>query len=405
MGLSSQLLPAAALSGAENRFGEDVSFLSRHVETIVLESNRSQSAGARVAVVPAYQGRVMTSTAGGAQGVSYGWINYAHIASGRTAPQINVYGGEERFWLGPEGGQFGLFFPAGSEFVFSDWQTPPLIDTEPFDVVSRNDHSVSFRKDAEVKNYANTKFRMRIERTVELLTLEETETSLKVKFAAIPFVGYRTINRVTNTGDDAWTKARGLPSIWLLGMYKHSPATTVFVPFRQGSEAVLGPVVNDDYFGDVPVDYLRIDDNTIFFSGNGRRRGKIGLSPRRSLGICGSFDPDRGVLTVVKYERPPADVTDYVNSMWEVQEHPFAGDVVNAYNDGPPEPGEKPLGPFYELETSSPALALKPGETGEHVQETYHFEGNDQQLDALSRSIFDVSIEQIESALPDLVEN
>jgi hypothetical protein len=79
--------------------------------------------------------------------------------------------------------------------------------------------------------------------------------------------------------------------------------------------------------------------------------------------------------------------------------------VVNAYNDGPPEPGEKPLGPFYELETSSPALALKPGETGEHVQETYHFEGNDQQLDALSRAIFDVSIEQIESALPDLVEN
>ena len=118
--------------GADRTFGEDVRFLSEHVRTVVL-GNDAQ--GPRVAVVPAYQGRVMTSTATGDQGTSFGWINYEHIASGENSPHINVYGGEERFWLGPEGGQFSIFFPPGAEFNLEHWQTPALIDTEPFDLL------------------------------------------------------------------------------------------------------------------------------------------------------------------------------------------------------------------------------------------------------------------------------
>ena len=29
---------------------------------------------------------------------------------------MNVFGGEDRFWLGPEGGQFALYFKAGDPF-------------------------------------------------------------------------------------------------------------------------------------------------------------------------------------------------------------------------------------------------------------------------------------------------
>ena len=100
----------------------------------------TENGGPRVAVVPAYQGRVMTSTAGGAAQPSYGWINYAHIESGQTTPHINVYGGEERFWLGPEGGQFSIFFPPGGKFELADWQTPTVIDTDSFDVVGPQRH-------------------------------------------------------------------------------------------------------------------------------------------------------------------------------------------------------------------------------------------------------------------------
>ena len=83
-------------------FGQDLDFLRQHAEVVLLSDHTGQ---AQVAVVPKWQGRVMTSTAGGSGGASFGWVNRELIASGVTQPHINVYGGEDRFWLGPEGGQ------------------------------------------------------------------------------------------------------------------------------------------------------------------------------------------------------------------------------------------------------------------------------------------------------------
>lgn len=378
-------------------FGEDVAFLNERVETIVL---RSDAGTACVAVVPAYQGRVMTSTAGGAEGRSYGWLNYAKIDEGVSADaQINVFGGEERFWLGPEGGQFSIFFEPGAKFEFAEWQTPPLIDTESFDVVESSDTRVSFRKDATLLNYSKSKFELRIDRTIELLSTANVESSLDVEVEGLDFVAYRTTNRVTNTGDTAWTKENGLLSIWLLGMYKHGPETTVVIPYVEGPAEEFGPMVSDDYFGKVPADRLKAIEGVMYFSGDGKLRSKIGVSPQRSKGICGSYDAARGVLTVVKYNQPGSEVVEYVNSMWELQEKPYKGDAINSYNDGPPEPGAKPLGPFYELETSSPALALQPGKSGVHLQETIHVEGSPERLDELAKELFGVGLKQIQSAL------
>jgi hypothetical protein len=86
--------------------------------------------------------------------------------------------------------------------------------------------------------------------------------------------------------------------------------------------------------------------------------------------------------------------------MWEIQEDPFAGDVVNSYNDGPPAPGAKPMGPFYELETSSPAAALAPGASLTHVHRTFHLEGEAADLDAVARRVLGVPLEGIRTALP-----
>ena len=106
------------------------------------------------------------------------------------------------------------------------------------------------------------------------------------------------------------------------------------------------------------------------------------------------------MLTIVTYNQPDAAVTDYVNSKWEMQQQPYAGDVINSYNDGPPQPGARPLGPFYELETSSPALALRSQQTATHVQTTAHFAGSREQLDRLASQLLGVSLSQITSALP-----
>jgi hypothetical protein len=41
------------------------------------------------------------------------WVNRALIASGKIAQHMNAVGGEDRIWLGPEGGQFSIFFAPG----------------------------------------------------------------------------------------------------------------------------------------------------------------------------------------------------------------------------------------------------------------------------------------------------
>ncbi len=376
-------------------FGQDVEFLRQYVDTIVL---KNEAGNALVAVVPGYQGRVMTSTAQGNKGTSYGWINYDYIKAGEVTPHINVPGGEERFWLGPEGGQFSLYFAPGAQFEFEDWQTPPEIDTEPFEVIDQSDRQATFGRSMTLQNYSGTELDLDVERKIEVLSPESASESLGQDLENLEFVGYRTTNKITNTGEKPWTRDDGLLSIWLLGMYKPSPRTTMVIPFQAGPEDKLGPIVNDAYFGKVPAERLKIADGVLFFSADGTYRSKIGLSPQRSRDIAGSYDAQGKVLTIVKYNKPGPEVTDYVNSMWELQDKPFAGDSVNAYNDGAPEPGGKPLGPFYELETSSPAFALDPGEAGVHIQETYHFEGSEADLNRLAVTLLGVSLDEITSA-------
>jgi len=84
--------------------------------------------------------------------------------------------------------------------------------------------------------------------------------------------------------------------------------------------------------------------------------------------------------------------------MWETQKEPFAGDVANSYNDGPASPGAAPMGPFYELESSSPALALKPGLSFTHVHTTFHFQGPVDDLNAIALRVLNVTLAQISRA-------
>jgi hypothetical protein len=87
-----------------------------------------------------------------------------------------------------------------------------------------------------------------------------------------------------------------------------------------------------------------------------------------------------------------------VNSAWAVQKKPFGGDAVNSYNDGSPEPGKAPLGPFYELETSSPAAALKPGGSITHRQTTIHVTGDSAALDRIAKSHLRATTAEISGA-------
>ena len=377
-------------------FRDDVAFLKKYVDLIVLSDPAGKG---RVAVTPTWQGRVMTSTAGGEGGASFGWINRELIASRQIQPHMNAFGGEDRFWMGPEGGQFSIFFAKGARFELADWFTPAPIDTLPFRVASRSGTSATFTSGFELENYSGTRFEVAVAREVRLLEAAAAWRHLGVdRIAGVSLVAYESENTVTNAGKASWSKETGLLSIWILGMFNPSPATTIVVPIVEGPESRLGAKVTSDYFGEVPADRLRVLDRVIYFSGDGRFRSKIGIGPRRSRGMLGSYDADRQVLTIVQFSQPEG-VADYVNSLWRVQDQPFAGDAANAYNDGPASPGAKPLGPFYELESSSPALALAPGGIFSHVHRTIHLAGEESALDPIARAVLGVSVAEVKAGL------
>ncbi len=378
-------------------FGDDIRFLGQHTPMVVL---RDRSGQAGVALAPAWQGRVMTSTADGDSGRSFGWINRELIASGVLQPHINVFGGEDRFWLGPEGGQYSIFFSKGAKFDLDHWFTPPAVDVVPYGITRKTSTEAEFRAAFTVTNYSGTQFELKVQRKVRLLSSKTVWQRLGLKApAGVSLVAYESSNKITNAGKQAWRKDSGLLSVWILGMFNHSPTTTIVVPIRKGPESELGSKVTSDYFGSVPSARLVVQDEVVFFSADGKFRSKIGINPRRSKGVLGSYDADSQVLTIVQFTQPTG-VTNYVNSLWKIQDAPYGGDAANSYNDGPPSPGAKPLGPFYELESSSPAAALAPRKSLTHVHRTCHLSGPSQALDSVARGVLGVSLESIQAALP-----
>lgn len=374
-----------------NQYGFNRSFLEKNVRIIELKNNRSA-----VAIVPAWQGRVMTSTADGDAGFSFGWINRNLIASGKLQPHINAFGGEERLWLGPEGGQFSIFFKKGAKFVYDDWQTPAFIDTTPFEVISQFDTSALLACDAEADNYSGTHLKFRIEREVSILSENDIIKQLGLDVKGLKSVAYKSSNILINKGDNEWVKKSGMLSVWMLGMYNPSPSVVIAIPYNPGDDKAMGPAVNDSYFGKITPDRLKVSGNNIFFRADGKSRGKIGLPPLRAKGVMGSYDSANNILTLLIC-RLPDGKTEYVNSAWKIQDDPYSGDSMNSYNDGPLEDGSQ-MGPFYELETSSPAAALKPGEQLAHVQFTLHLTGDRELMNKVSLKALGISLDEIENS-------
>ena len=79
-------------------YQQDLDVLEANVQVVELSDDDGQ---ARVAIVPAYQGRVMTSTAGGGEGSSQGWINEELITSSRRGRPSTWSTGRPRRWSTP----------------------------------------------------------------------------------------------------------------------------------------------------------------------------------------------------------------------------------------------------------------------------------------------------------------
>ncbi|MGC3948090.1 MAG: hypothetical protein QM762_26875 [Chryseolinea sp.] len=375
-------------------YGYDLQELrSLHPDLVELSD---QNAKAKIIILPAYQARVMTSTATGDIGQSFGWVNHKLISSGDTMPHMHAFGGEERFWLGPEGGQFSIYFKKGVPFTYDNWQVPKEIDTERFSLVSASPSEAKFEKDMHLENYSGNALELRVNRNIRLLSPGALDSLLGINVAAgIEKVGFETENIITNTGQNAWTKQTGMLSVWILSMMNASDSTTVAIPYVDGADKQLGKIVTDDYFGKVPSDRLAVRDGLILFKADGNHRSKIGVSPKRAKPIVASYDAVNGVLTIAMFTLHQSG--EYVNSKWEVQKDPFTGDAINSYNDGPVNGTQ--MGKLYEIESSSPAAALKPGEALTHFHRTIHLKGGKQELSQIAEKLLGTSIDKITNGL------
>lgn len=391
--LLSFLLGACAGSPKEvgepsGTYGDDLAFLREYVPGIV--ELRDEAGGARLALSAKYQGRVMTSTANGNSGDSYGWINYDLLRSRKILPQFNPVGGEERLWVGPEGGQYSFYFAAGDSFEISKWQVPYLIDTVTYNQTISGNTTALFTTEATLINYSGTPFDIRISRRVNLVSGDGLAKKLGHSLDHVPYVAYETINTITNIGDRQWRKEDGLMSIWLLSMLKPTDQTIAIIPFHPVPG--IDTLITDNYFGPVPRDRLVRRDSVLILKCDGKYRSKIGISPRAAKSYAASYDYEKNILSMIYFPVEPDGL--YVNSKWEIQDQPYAGDVVNSYNDGPLADGGQ-LGPFYELESSSPAAELGPGQHLEHRQLTVHVQGNFDQMNSLAKSILGVDLSEI----------
>ncbi|MCE9606557.1 MAG: hypothetical protein K8U03_16830 [Planctomycetia bacterium] len=394
--------PAPAPSSVVASYAAQRDFLAKHTKVLELTDGR----GAHVAICPEWQGRVMTSSCEGPEGPGFGWLNEPFIRAGKLDAHFNNYGGEDRFWLGPEAGQFGLWFAPGKKQTLADWFTPATLNAGPFAVSQQTEASFyHMTRGVQLQNAKGTRFDLAVARDVRLLSayhFGEFFGAPAAKLAAdgkLKLVGFESRNVVTNKAKPL-AAAEGLVSIWTLGMFPPGPQTALIVPYRSDAdaakEAALGPIVNTDYFGKIPPERLLVLPKAILFRGDGTFRAKLGVSTRRAVPYMGAIDFASGTLTLIHFTMPsdPAGAK-YVNNQWQLpQAEPFVGDIANVYNDGPAEPGKPSLGGFYELESSSPAQELATGQSLTHHHRTFHLRGNPAVLAAVMKAVLGIDAEE-----------
>jgi hypothetical protein len=362
----------------------------------LLESNGMTSVTLRdekgkgcLLIAPDLSARIMAVSMDGEKGENFGFVETKSVANRGKDPQFNPYGGALRWWPGPEGGQFGLAFPPGTkDFTLDSWHISEDYNGKRFEVAypqSGEGTSALMGSEFSIENASGTRLHIGVESRISLLddplgTKSRGARKGKTRKASSEHFGYLVETTFENLSNEPMRKETGLVSIWMLGMYEAGPKAFVVAPFeRKGT----GTIVTDTYFSPdgISADRLVVSEKAgyLLFRADARERSKIGLSRSRAANTIGSIDFTRRLLTVWKF--PIRRRMPYVNSLWEHQTRPYAGDITNSYND------DGNFGNFYELECSSHALALEPRERFCFPLEIHHYRRPRAQLCELANKL------------------
>ena len=253
----------------------------------------------------------------------------------------------------------------------------------------------------EFENASATPFRLDVAREVRLLDGDALAKLFGASAAAtiarpgVKSIGYQTVNQIINCGQ-SMTQAKGLPSIWILGMMNSGPETVVVVPYRPGEESALGPVVKSDYFGAVPPERLKIVPQAILFRADNNWRSKIGVSQRRPqhprLDRLSQPRAHAGPLQHAGRPDQAAVHEQHVGRSARRSVHRRRGQQLQRR---PARAGKNGLGAFYEIESLSPAEELQPGESLEHRHATIHVQAGLPTLVTLAKNVLGVDLDDV----------
>jgi hypothetical protein len=367
-----------ALANSLHAGNGDAEFLRDLVPSAIPLSIEKE--GTQVWVSPNHQGRILAVEAPFLRGANPVWIHRGALSETTLREKFNPFGGADRIWFGPEAGPFGFFFDPGVvPGTPGGWRAPAALDREALPLVRRSVESAFFKRHMELVNHAGTCFALDLEREIRILSKQEALRELPaLKGFSGDLMAYESRNRVTNVGSAPWVPEKGLPSIWIIGLFEAGEKTVAMLPLSKEGQRLGLQALNRGAFAAIAEDRLRFHEGTVFFRADGAARGKIGLAPQHTNGFAGAYDPERGVLTLIQFSPLVAGVP-YVNTAWDDHSDPYAGDAVNIYNGHPNQINLRGQG-FFELESSSPALALAPGEHHLHVHRTFHFAGSAEDL-------------------------
>ena len=380
------LLPLSACTqNPSMSFKQDLDTLSHHYNPIVLTDGDS-----KVAVLAELQGRVMSSTAKGDDAQSIGWFNRKAIRKTHLHKSNEVLGGASRLWLGPEVGPLGVFIPP-SDPVDSEYiHVPAAISTQPYEVVSRSASQAVFKQRSSVLNRNRVTLTFDIERSITMLTASDIEKMLSVSLdESVDRVAYSTKSTMINRSEHDWQYETGVLSLWDLSAFAAGDKHIAIIPTRKPLAEVT------PYFSETKRSHTRIKGNAVFYLADAHYMNKVGVPPEYALPFMGSYDPERKLLTVIQFNFPQTFAGRYVNYVWNQPDQPFDGDVVQIFNDG------DYFGPFFELESSSPAKPLKRGEGQSHFHNVYHFIGEPESLNPIAKAVLGVTIQDIKQAFVD----
>ncbi len=340
-------------------------------DAYVLEGRRK---GRQVLVSPSLTGRVVGTTYSGDQGQCNGFLFEKSFREGMT-DIWNNWGGEERYWLAPEGGPYSIQFDGRANY-FDNYHVQDGLNSIRYETeeVSKLGNSLCMKSQFGLKNNINTEFELEVTRRITAL---DDCPYLAGAGPDCDFVGFQSESTVTNLNSFAWTKETGSLAHWHLGQFHLGPKTVAIAPFRQAD--TTDPPIREDYFrefcvdGRMPANRYWIRDGFVLFLADGTCRTKIGQNRSRATGLIGSFDLENNELHLMQYDFYPE--LEYIASYWyEEQTDPYGGDCISMAIEGPDKPGG-PGGNCYELESLSPAMLLEPGQSFTFRTRTMHLKG------------------------------